>query len=201
MAGLPTKADLAAQVAAFAERVAPAIPRWEYAFKAAAYPVDDRFGKRTCFNTKSFASLARFLGGGIDAASVGYRLGQIEAHAGVEGARAAYYGRQIRQNLPDPYRVGPVEPWQVGHVYFARLAAFPHVSKVGFSRRVNDRIEEIEGKSGRLAVEAVKVGTLADEHWWHHSWRSLHISGEWYFWPRSNDRSLPPFLARAREAA
>jgi hypothetical protein len=68
---------------------------------------------------------------------------------------------------------------------------------------VADRLEDIESTVKQpLQLDAVKVGTLADEHWWHKNWESLRISGEWFYLPRSNNRELPPFLAAsALEAA
>jgi hypothetical protein len=97
-----------------------------------------------------------------------------------------------------------MEAWHVGHVYFARLEDHPHVVKVGFSRRVRERLEDIESKcKSRLVVnpKELRVGTMADEHWWHRNWKASHISGEWFFDPFTTERSLPAFLIETPSGA
>ena len=190
-----SRAQLADEVAAFAERNAPAEARWLYALKAGSKMTSD--GRQ--YVLKAMPSLSRFLGYHTPS-MLPARLNQVEEH-GVDGARRAMQARSLFWRTNDPFKVCAIEPYQIGHVYFARLAATPHVAKVGFSRRVHDRLDEIQSKAGRLEIDTLLVGTMADEHWWHDNWRPLHISGEWFFWPKSNDRSLPAFLTPKAEAA
>jgi len=190
-----SRADLADEVAAFAERHAPAEARWLYALKTGSKITAE--GRR--YVLKAMPSLSRFLGYHTPSMLPSH-LSRIEEW-GVDGARKVLQARSAFWRDHDPYSVCAIEPYQIGHVYFARLTAMPHVAKVGFSRRVHQRLDEIESKAGHLTIDTLLVGTMADEHWWHDNWKSLHISGEWFFWPRSIDRSLPPFLAQQREAA
>lgn len=186
----PSRAALADEIAAFAEKITPANARWEYALESCR----TRDGH---FVVKSFPALARLISGSIAPASVGFRLDQIQRYGSVDAARTAFFARPHRSRSAEPYAVGPIEPWQIGHVYFARVKAMPHIVKVGFSRRVRDRIEDIESKSrAHLDVFATIVGTAADEQWWHHDWRKLNITGEWFFEPKSTDRTLPAFLTK-----
>lgn len=195
--GYPSNSELAEQVADFAANMTPADDRWGYAFRAGTYRVNDKYGVRRNLVLKAMPAISRFIGAGDAQLPLG-RL--MQADGSVEGARASYTSPYFRER--DPYAVGLMEPWQIGHVYFARVKSAPHIVKVGFSRRVRDRIEDIESKNRtRLDVFAVKVGTLADEHWWHNDWRSLRIAGEWFFAPRSTDRTLPDFLQTQKQAA
>lgn len=191
-----SQAQLAEQVAQFAEQHTPAKPRWEYALARTSHRrrLDD--GRIiTLLSERTFPVVARFLG--VRQSRAAWWLRTMKREGGFEAAHA-----WLSRFNDDPLTVGTLEPWQIGHVYFARVADMPHVAKVGFSRRVAERIDDIETKTkSRLIVDTLKVGTLADEHWWHRNWRSLHISGEWFFWPQSSDRSLPAFLAQEREAA
>jgi hypothetical protein len=198
--GLPTPAELAAQVLAFAEQAAPAKTRWEYALSRSSYvfrsPRDGH--EHTCLNKRTIPVVARFLGVPVGRANLRLRTMRRE---GSFAAAEAWMART--PIIANPFAVGPIEPWQIGHVYFAGVADAPHVLKIGFSRRVGDRIADIEAKvNRRLNVVAVKVGTLADEHWWHHDWRHHRISGEWFFDPRADERTVPNFLqAAVAEAA
>lgn len=196
VAPIKNRAVLAEEVAAFAERMTPSDARWGYALKAGSKIVAD--GRRQ-YILKTMPSLCRFLGYHTPSMLPSH-LSHIDGQS-VEAAREYWRSRgEFWKNI-DPYHVCAIEPWQIGHVYFARLSDKPHVAKVGFSRRVHERLDDIQSKAGRVVIETLLVGTMADEHWWHDNWKSLHISGEWFFWPRSIDRSLPPFLAQQREAA
>jgi hypothetical protein len=93
-------------------------------------------------------------------------------------------------------KVGPLPAWAVGHVYVLRVASHPDVAKVGFSRRVMERIDDIRAKAKTaLELESVHAGTLLDEQKWHRRLASSHIVGEWFWHPGATDRSLPAFLA------
>lgn len=188
-------AALAHAISDFAELMTPAKARWEYALSRTTYKWQSpRTGEISLqFNARTLPVVARFLGASVPMASL--RLRRIRDN-GFEDAAKWFTWED------DPMAVGPMEPWQIGHVYFAKVRGFPHVAKVGFSRRVRERIEDIESKAkAHLVVDTLKVGTLADEHWWHHNWRSLHIAGEWFYWPKSTERSLPAFLQPEAVAA
>jgi hypothetical protein len=97
-----------------------------------------------------------------------------------------------------------MQAWHVGHLYYARVESHPHVVKIGFSRRLHERFEDIESKvKTKLFMHrgGAKPGTLADEHWWHAAWSRHNISGEWFFDPRMTDRTLPDFLIRQKQEA
>src|SRR6185437_3092056 len=146
---LPSKSALASDVAAFAAATAEADARWTYAVRTATYTYVDKKGRswENSLCGKTVAPLTRFIGCNHTRSSFGLRCMRILSLGSVGAAREAYFSDGHREGWPDPYRVGPVEPWQIGHVYFARVKNFPHVVKIGFSRRVHDRIEDIESQN------------------------------------------------------
>lgn len=199
--------DLAESVATFAEKITPAMDRWNYCFSRATHPHRDKYGDRRLLNIRTIPVCARLLG--RDKGHVQSALGRI-MHGGLDGAvecvRGMFdkYQGAIKGFHPDQYfHVGPMQAWQVGHLYFARIVNHPHVVKIGFSRRVRERLEDIASKSKAnivLRPGELRVGTLADEHWWHKNWESYRISGEWFFDPRMSERTLPAFLAPVEQA-
>lgn len=201
-------AHLADEVNSFASSIEPALERWKYAARAGAYKYHSRRLDRVVdvVNDKAVPSLARLLG--KSKSSARSRLAQI-LNLGFDDA--VEFGRRFDDKrltslLPDYHSVGPMPHWCCGHVYFARVESHPHVLKIGFSRRVSDRLDDIAAKCKvRLILPAshLKVGTQADEHWWHKDWAQHQIDGEWFFDPKSTDRTLPDFLAEnaKKEAA
>lgn len=199
------------EVEAFVARITPAMERWRYAAKASRKRVYSRYigAWVNGLNDKSLPALARVLG--VKPWIVKGRVARI-CHEGVEGAIAfakdydekySGDGRLLR-----PYfDVGILPAWCCGHVYFARVKTHPHVLKIGFSRRVRERLDDISSKNKIALVlpdkDHLKVGTQADEHWWHADWSRYRIDGEWFFDPKSADRTLPDFLAEnaKKEAA
>lgn len=196
----PTRAQLAQEVADFAAKITAGDDRWAYAYRSSAYLHTWKGRTSVCFHEKSARALSRILGG--NASSVQRRLSMIADKGSVAAARA--YRLELLKGAGldrDPFAVPALEPWHLGHVYFARLAERPHVLKVGFTRRLHDRLEDIESKSHtRFGDVAVRVGTMSDEAWWHHHMKSSCISGEWFFDPDMQDRSLPAFLLQSEAA-
>lgn len=196
----PTRAELAEQVANFATKITPADERWAYGYRSAAYLHTWKGRTSVCFHEKSARALSRILG--RDARSVQRRLSMIADHGSVDAARA--YRLKLLNGLGidrDPFDVPALEPWHLGHVYFARLADKPHVLKVGFTRRLHDRIEDIESKCRvRFGDVVTRVGTMSDEAWWHHHLKETCISGEWFFDPEMSERTLPDFLVKSEAA-
>lgn len=187
---------LAQEVADFVGRITPCRERWEYCLDRASFRFTSVYlGETVGLNQRALPVCDRIVG--IHRGGAAIRLRQMLS-LGYEGAEEWARSRKAFADRPF-FRVGPMEPWLVGHVYFARLAKYPHIVKVGFSRRVRARLDEIESKCGHL-VEVrpgeFRVGTMADEHWWHHNWRATRISGEWFFDPFTTDRTLPAFLSR-----
>lgn len=195
MARFPFReADLAEETLTFAASHVEAKPRWLYAHSRVKRYADNG---RITFD-RVCAPLARYLG--VRSPTLRYALRNIHDH-GYEGALDRLSPYPV---LLDLFKVGPIRPWMVGHVYFARVEDFPHVVKVGFSRRVLERLEDIESRvKAKLFVGGgqLRVGTMADEYWWQREWRATHISGEWFFDPFDTDRTLPPFLATELAAA
>jgi len=191
----PSRAQLVEEIRQFAEQITPADGRWQYAYNATAYLFTNRHGVRSVsFHDKSVKAIARLVGRGVW--STQYALRMIRDHGGIDGARARMSGVNR-----DPLAVSALEPWHLGHVYFAWLKNYPHVVKIGFSRRVHDRLEDIERSAHeRIGKVQTQVGTAASESWWHHDWRAFRVDGEWFFDPRSADRTLPEFL-REKETA
>jgi len=203
MARVPySEQQLAESAAAFAEKIAPARVRWQYCFERASYKRKERTtGEVKVFlNARTFPVVDRLTG--CYSGGAGYRLGQIKRR-GMDGALA--WDAEQRRVVTQPFfHVGPMQAWHVGHLYFARVVSHPHVVKIGFSRRVRDRFDDIESKvKSKIEMHPgeIRVGTLADEHWWHKNWSDHRISGEWFFDPHMKDRSLPEFLSAASEKA
>lgn len=200
-----SEANLAEQVAEFSAQIEPALVRWRYASRAGTKVHESsRYGKSEVVNQRAVPALARLLG--VSKVSTRHKLAVI-SRLGFDDA--VEFGRQfdakrLTDILPDYFAVGPLQQWCCGHVYFARVKSHQHVLKIGFSRRVRDRLEDVAAKhKTSLLVPAghLKVGTQADERWWHADWAKFHIQGEWFFDPKSADRSLPHFLTSLAEAA
>lgn len=199
------------EVGAFAVSITPSTERWRYASKAGAKQFFSKWHGRHIdgVNQKAVPALARLLG--VKPWVVKSRLGRT-LQIGFDEALfyAAEFDREYagEGRILRPYfAVGAMPAWCCGHVYFARVDGFPHVLKIGFSRRVRERLDDISAKH-RISLhipdrDHLKVGTQADEHWWHANWARYQIDGEWFFDPKSVDRSLPDFLAEnaKREAA
>lgn len=189
-----SREQLAESIAAFAEKITPARARWAYCFSKASY-IDDspRFGRRVVLSARTLPVCDRIAGGRNGGAK--FRLEKIRK-LGLDGAFEwdANYDHIATKPW---FWVGPMQAWNVGHLYFARVVSHPHVVKIGFSRRVRERFEDIETKVKAKLVtcaDDICAGTLADEHWWHNNWSKTNISGEWFFDPHMTDRSLPEFL-------
>ncbi|EJN04272.1 GIY-YIG nuclease family protein [Phyllobacterium sp. YR531] len=187
--------DLAIQAEAFAQSITPAKARWLYCFEKATFLKPLGNGEKLRVPHKRTLPICeRILG--IRKGRAWFRMHQIR-HMGFDEAFAWAETRPIYQGTPF-FGVGPMQAWHVGHIYFARVQSHPHVLKIGFSRRVADRLAEIESKcktSVYVSPHGLKVGTLADEHWWHKNWNDFRISGEWFFDPHMSERTLPDFLA------
>lgn len=195
----PTRAQLAQEVADFAAKITPADQRWAYAYRAATGRPFDPNDPEPSLVGKAARALGRVMG--VDPNGVSLRLFSMYRYGSMAGARAYYSERPYWRNN-DFFAVGQLEPWHIGHVYFARLRSYPHVAKVGFTRRLHERLDDIESKAKADVGEVItRVGTMADEAWWHHEWRNQVIDGEWFYWPRSTERALPLFLAQKAEAA
>lgn len=167
------------EVARFAAGLTLADRRWTYCHGLVVH--SDGF-----FDKSAMGSCQRFLGTGYN---IEWRIRQMTKHGGVAGARARF-------THIDMYDVGAMEPWQIGHVYFARLVKFPWVMKIGFSRRVDRRLAEVESKSGeRVIFCGAEVGIKALENWHHREAHANRISGEWFFDSAYAERDLPAFLA------
>jgi len=194
------------EVNAFAESIDPALARWRYAARAGSYQFYSKHREEwaEALNQKAVPSLARLLG--ISPARAKLRLSQI-IRCGIEdtiAVAAKYDALRVTDLLPPYLHVGPLPQWCLGHVYFARVKTHPHILKIGFSRRVRDRLEDIAAKNkiDLIVPEGhLKVGTQADEHWWHSDWSRYRIDGEWFFDPKSSERSLPDFLTKSQVAA
>lgn len=201
-----SESQLVEEAAEFSQRITPAEARWRYCFDRCSYRHTDKFGDRSVrLNMRTVPVIAKVLG--ISRGMAEIRLGQIR-RLGFE--QALERGRQMdavhdvanREFIKPAFWVGPMQAWHVGHVYFARVETHPHVLKIGFSRRVRDRLEDVAGKAkAKLACSAVRVGTLADEHWWHRELKVHRISGEWFFDPAMPARTLPDFLVGTMQEA
>lgn len=183
--------EIAEQAKAFAASIEGAEPRWLYCLSRVKQRYEGKTGVYRELAQRTIKASERVLGAGCYPSGIRYQ--RLE-HLGFAEARAEALRRVTAR---DPYKVGPLESWHVGHVYFASVASHPHVLKIGFSRRVRNRLDDIESEHKvRLAVPAhhLKVGTMLDEHWWHAEWRTFNIAGEWFFDPRMTERTLPAFL-------
>lgn len=185
--GIFNKDALAEQCSKFVEQVSPCDQRWAYCYDRATYWHQYRNGKTArVINRRSVQAVERITGsyGGL------FRLEKI-AKIGLAEALKYRFAASDRPLLT----VGVLEPWHVGHVYIARLADHPHIMKIGFSRRVRERLEDVQHKAkAKLLLPYLQAGTLLDEHWWHKRYEAFRISGEWFFDPDKADRSVPSFL-------
>lgn len=192
MAAIPySEQHLAENAAAFAATITPAKERWEYCAARATY--ESRLGYGICVNDRTIPVVARILGTSAGRAKLNL---QRLRRKSFEDARAEANAFAF-ELIGDRFAVGPMQAWHVGHLYFARVVSHPHVVKIGFSRRVRARLDDIESKvKSKIEMRPgeIRVGTLADEHWWHKNWSDHRISGEWFFDPHMSDRSLPDFL-------
>ena len=197
----PSEEQLADEVGEFAESIAPAKERWLYCLDRSTYTY-------VCADGRELSPLAdsampvcdRIVG--CYRGSAKSRLAKIQT-VGWDAAQEWAAG-MTRQATRTYFYVGPMQPWNVGHVYFARIRTHPHVVKIGFSRRVRDRLDDIQSKtkSGLMIAEVgLEVGTLLDEHKWHRTQAANRITGEWFFDPSMADRTLPDFLQPSEEKA
>lgn len=185
-----TDDELTAEAAAFAAEHEPASKRWGYVVARMQKALTLRSGKTVTGLRKGGADACiKFLG--VHLTEDGLRR-RLLRHLDMGFKKAdEWFSRYGGNGLA----VGPVRAWTVGHVYVLRVASHPDVMKIGFSRRVLERVADLRSKTGtKLDVAAVTVGTLMDEHWWHDKWSDHRISGEWFFHPHAEDRSLPDFL-------
>jgi hypothetical protein len=172
---------------AFVASIDGARERWTY--------VHDR--AETTGTDPIIAPATRVMNAGYVPSSVALRLRAMTRKGGFAGADAWLTEHGGRGMV-----VGPFQAWNAGWVYFASVRSHPHVLKVGFSRRPLERIEDVARKIGTdLRCDVFRAGTHVDERWWHSSWRRYRIAGEWFFNPKSADRSLPAFLQPAAQAA
>lgn len=204
MVSLPYgESDIADEANAFASRIGPQKERWLYCLDRASYPYVSAYTgeEMACLDDRSFAACDRIIGCYKGASHS--RLRKIK-DLGWDGAQEWVASRTWYAERPYFY-VGPMQAWHVGHVYFAAVDSHPHVVKIGFSRRVRDRLEDVESKNKvKLFVPKglLYVGTLLDEHCWHRQHKPHHIHGEWFFHPETTDFSVPEFLREhVREAA
>ena len=205
MSAVPySERQLAESAAEFVEKITPAKARWQYCTERSTYIYHSkRFGVGPSLNARTIKVCARILG--ANEYSARRWLGRI-MRDGIERAWAEaeeWDRKPHRKNWPPALAVGPMQAWHVGHLYFARCDGHPHVVKIGFSRRVRERLDDIESKCKTklfMRPGEIRVGTLADEHWWHKNWERFRISGEWFFDPHMSERSLPPFLAEYSQA-
>jgi hypothetical protein len=190
-------ADLAASARQFAADIEGAKDRWLYCLSRVKRQQSFRGRPCTTYAPAAVKICERILGASVYASPM--RFAQLD-ELGYEGAVAK--SRTILGKVP--FSVDPLEAWHVGHVYFARVSSHPHVLKIGFSRRVRDRLEDVASKSRtnlEIRPQHIKVGTMADERWWHDHWKAVRIEGEWFFDPHMADRTLPDFLQQKAEAA
>lgn len=202
MAFVPySESDLAVQVNDAALVLQPAESRWLYCLNRASFQYTDRQGLEwPSLDARMMPVCDRITG--CHPGGSALRLRWLRDF-GWEGAqdRASSFRRHSDRPF---FHVGPMQPWHLGHVYLARVHSHPHVVKIGFSRRVRDRLEDIESKCvTKLFIRPgeLLVGTLADEHWWHRTYAANRICGEWFLDGESRDSELPHFLSAEMEAA
>lgn len=163
--------------------------RWLYCLaRMEVSGVTRRGDAYTSVTEKGAAAASRLINRGQTNASVLFWLRSIQ-RSGFEVV--------AQSDSPNPrLTVGPLPAWCVGHVYFLRVATHPHVLKIGFSRRVSDRVADLQSKAKcRLELDSAHVGTQLDEQHWHRRLKDEHITGEWFFDPTMGDKTLPSFLA------
>lgn len=187
---------LSAEVIQFAKAKEDCRARWLYCLSRVQirWVYDDGSVSFVEMNERAVPACNRFLNSGNSL----YRLrmlGRTDATYDSVNERLARFGSR-------PLDVGPMQPWLIGHVYFLRVTSHPHVFKVGFSRRVEDRIADLQSTyKTDFEKPITRVGTQADEVWWHRAWHKSNISGEWFYDPKSTNRSLPDFLQPQQEKA
>ena len=208
MAHLPaTEAELTQQASEFIRSIDETRARWEYCLAASHYRYRTKRGDVILQpNSRSMPVAAKILGRRkfwVERALRELRQYGWEGAQEREADTRRRYGLELT-SLPKLFEVGPLKAWEAGHVYFSRVADHPHVVKIGFSRRVHERLDDIESANKtRLVVRPgqLRVGTLLNEHWWHRNWQATSISGEWFFDPFTTERTLPSFLQQQAEAA
>jgi hypothetical protein len=208
MARVPfTEAELTEQARQFAASIEAPRARWEYCLAASHFKYRNRRGEIVlCPNPRSVPTAVSILGRRKYWVDSGFRRLREHGYDGALAIEAEHRAKYpcMRALTGDMFDVGPLKAWSIGHVYFARVDGFPHVMKIGFSRRVHARLDDIESANRtRLIVRPghLKVGTLLNEHWWHRDWQKFCIAGEWFFDPSMTDRTLPDFLRAMAEAA
>ncbi len=206
MARIPlSEAELTEQASAFVAGIEPARARWEYCLPASHYRYRRPDGRIVlCPNPGSMATSAKILGRRKFWVERGFHDMRLLGFDGAQARDEERHGKHRSLGMQPLFDVGPLKAWEAGHVYFARLVEAPHVLKIGFSRRVHERIDDIERQHRvRLFVEphGLQVGTHLNEQKWHRSWRSANIMGEWFFDPFMTERTLPGFLQTMAEAA
>lgn len=156
-----------------------------YLAKALGPFADDR----TTFTHRAFRSAAEQVGLDKDF------LRSICKAVARRGSMAAYLAhREMPPALPR-LMVTPLSRDSVGHVYVARVAAFPHVLKIGFSRRPEERMKRLTWETGEDHVlEEAYPGTLVEEALIHRLRYEWHIVREWFFDPDHESRIHPSFL-------
>lgn len=204
MASIPlSEARLTEQAREFVASIDAPRPRWEYCLTASHYRYRTDRGEVVLQpNARSIPTAAKVLGRRKFWAERGLRELRRYGYEGAEAREAE--SRKRFDYLPALFEVGPLKAWEAGHVYFARVVDAPHVVKIGFSRRVHERIDDIEREHRvRLFVEprGLQVGTLLNEQKWHRNWGKFNIAGEWFFDPFMTERTLPAFLQTMAEAA
>lgn len=145
---------------------------------------------REMFPTRAFVAGAYLLGCSPD------YLRAVCGGAQRRGSFAAYLEWRSRPPALPPMREpGPLPEDAYGHVYFARVQEFPHVIKIGFSRNPESRMKQLQRETGQAhLVEKTLPGTKVDEAIAHIAFFKTHIVREWFFDPKQDDRTPPPFL-------
>lgn len=182
--------QVATDIERFTEAHTEAKARWLYCLsRMEVSGVTRRGDPYTSVTEKGASAASRLINRGQTNASVVFWLRRIQRD-GFDAVEGSGYAGKTRLT------VGPLPAWCVGHVYFLRVASHPHVLKIGFSRRVSDRVADLQSKAKcRLELDSALVGTQLDEQHWHRRLAEHHISGEWFFDATTGDKSLPSFLA------
>ena len=91
----------------------------------------------------------------------------------------------------------------LGFVYTARVRAFPHIIKIGFSTRPEKRMRELEYVFGQsFDLEETRVGTPLDEVRAHIAAGRRYIKREFVFDPSCadiNPARIPDFILSSAE--
>lgn len=190
----PSDHHLADQIQAFSESISADKERWLYCLERSTMKYVCKDG-RVLHPLVDSAMPASDRIIGCYRGTAKSRLVKIQ-NLGWDAAQEWVSGHKWLATRPYFY-VGPMQAWNVGHVYFARVRSHPHVVKIGFSRRVRDRLDDIQSKnkiSIDVAAVGLQVGTMLDEQRLHRDFAAMRISGEWFYDPDMSDRSLPAFL-------